>query len=135
MCKAGDIIVVYKPLCQNKNIGTHPFVVLNEDGGKIKGIEFDFVGLLMSSIDTEEKHKKLMKYKANFPITTEEQDIAKGKPTKSCIKADQLYFFNEDKIKYKVLGKLDKDIFELLNEFIEELRQDDAKFRIVLDNT
>lgn len=53
----------------------HSFVVLDDSEGKIRSIDFDFIGLLMSSMDTEEK---LMKYDGNFPITPDEQDIEDG---------------------------------------------------------
>lgn len=136
MCQIGDIILVYNPRRMRKKIGMHSFVVLDDNKGEIKGVEFDFVGLLMSSMDTQEKREKLMKYDANFPITPDEQDIEEGGNGKeACIKADQFYYFSKEKIKYKVLGKLDEEIFNILIEFIQELNEKQIKFQQITDNT
>ncbi len=130
MCKIGDIILVYNPKRFKKSIGMHSFVVLDDTQGKIKSMDFDFIGLIMSSMDTDEKYKKLMKYDANFPISLDEQDIESGGNRKrACIKAEQFYYFNKDSIKFKVLGALDKDIFNLLIEFINELAAHNVSFQ------
>ena len=136
MCKIGDIILIYNPKRFRKPIGMHSFVVLDDTQGTIKSMDFDFIGLLMSSMDTEEKHEKLMRYDGNFPITPDEQDIEDGGNGKeACIKAEQFYYFNKEKIKYKVLGRLDEEIFNLLIEFIQELNQKGIQFQQITDNT
>lgn len=136
MCKIGDIILVYNPKRFRKPIGMHSFVVLDDTQGRIRSMDFDFVGLLMSSMDTKEKREKLMKYDGNFPITPDEQDIEGGGNGKSaCIKAEQFYYFNKDNIQYKVLGRLDEEVFNLLIEFIEELNQNGIQFQQITDNT
>ena len=135
MCQIGDIILVYNPKRFRKPIGMHSFVVLDDTQGKIQGFDFDFIGLLMSSMSTEDRRKKLMQYDANFPITPEEQDIENGGNGKSaCIKAEQFYYFNKESIKYKVIGKLDEDIFNLLIEFIQELNEEGVKFQQIMGN-
>ena len=135
MCKIGDIILVYNPKRFQKPIGMHSFVVLDDSHGTIKGMDFDFVGLIMSSMDTKDKYEKLMKYDANFPITPDEQDIEDGgNGRKACIKAEQFYYFNKEKITYKVLGRLDEDVFNLLIEFIEELNERGIKFQQITGN-
>lgn len=114
----------------------HSFVVLDDSEGKIRSIDFDFIGLLMSSMDTEAKHEKLMKYDGNFPVTPDEQDIEDGGNGKrACIKAEQFYYFNRESIKYRVLGRLDEEVFNLLIEFIEELNQNRMQFQQITDNT
>lgn len=135
MCQIGDIILVYNPKRFKKPIGMHSFVVLDDNQGKIRGLDFDFIGLLMSSMDTEDKREKLMKYDGNFPITPDEQLIEDGGNGKdACIKAEQFYFFNKDKIKYQVIGRLEEDIFNLLIEFIEELNEEGIKFQEIMGN-
>lgn len=135
MCQIGDIILVYNPKRFKKPIGMHSFVVLDDSQGEIRGFDFDFIGLLMSSMDTEDKREKLMKYDGNFPIAPEEQDIEEGGNGKTaCIKAEQFYYFNKDKIKYKVIGRLDKEIFNLLIEFIEELNEKGMRFQQITGN-
>lgn len=135
MCKIGDIILVYNPKRFHQSIGRHSFVVIEDTGGKIAGMDFDFIGLLMSSMDTDEKRDKLMKYDCNFPITPDEQDIldgGNGKP--ACIKSEQFYYFNKECIKYRVLGRLDEDIFNLLIEFIDELNLKGVHFQQIMGN-
>lgn len=135
MCQIGDIILVYNPKRFKKPIGMHSFVVLDDNQGKIRGLDFDFIGLLMSSMDTEDKRNKLMKYDGNFPVTPDEQLIENGGNGKdACIKAEQFYFFNKDKIKYQVIGRLEEDIFNLLIEFIEELNENGIKFQEIMGN-
>ena len=135
MCQIGDIILVYNPKRFNKTIGMHSFVVLDDNQGKIRGIDFDFIGLLMSSMDTNVKRDKLMQYEGNFPITPDEQDIDNGGNGKrACIKAEQFYYFNKNKIKYKVIGKLEKDVFNLLIEFIQELNANGVQFQQIMGN-
>lgn len=135
MCQIGDIILVYNPKRFRKPIGMHSFVVLDDKHGKIRGFDFDFIGLLMSSMDTEDKREKLMKYDGNFPITPEEQDIEDGGNGKdACIKAEQFYYFSKDKIKYQVIGRLEEDVFNLLIEFIEELNEKGIHFQQIMGN-
>lgn len=136
MCEIGDIILIYNPRRMHKSIGMHSFVVLDDTHGNIKSVNFDFVGLLMSSMDTPEKKEKLMRYDGNFPISPDEQNVLNnGNGKYACIKADQFYYFNKDKIKYKVIGKLNEDIFNLLIEFIEELSENGMVFQQIVDNT
>lgn len=135
MCQIGDIILVYNPKRFQKPIGMHSFVVLDDTQGEIRGFDFDFIGLIMSSMDTEDKHERLMKYEGNFPITPDEQDIEDGGNGKSaCIKAEQFYYFNKDKIKYKIIGRLDEEIFNLLIEFIQELNENGIRFQQIMGN-
>jgi hypothetical protein len=37
------------------------------------------------------------------------------------IKAEQFYYFKKDKIKFRVIGSLEEDIFNLLIDFISNL--------------
>ena len=135
MCKIGDIILVNPLKGYGKDIGKHSFVVIDDNDGEIRGLEFNMVGLIMSSMDTEEKRKRLMKYPANLPLTSDEQIIEGGGNHKdACVKADQFYYFNKSTCKYRVLENLDSDVFNLLIEFIEELSDKGLRFKTVIDN-
>lgn len=134
MCQIGDIIVIYHYKDCNKMLPTHSFVVLDDREGQIRGIDFDFIGLVMSSVKNDDQRKKKLNYPGNFPITFEDVDIENGNEKSGYIKAEQFYYFNKQKIKYRVIGKLEKDIFDLLIEFIQELIQNGVKFRQVTDN-
>ena len=135
MCQIGDIIVVYHYKDGKKKLSTHSFVVLDDQNGQIRGVDFDFIGLVMSSVKNDEQKKRKLLYPGNFPIVSEDQDIIGGNNGESgYIKAEQFYYFNKDKIEYKVIGKLDTEIFNLLVEFIEELINSGVKFRQITDN-
>ena len=136
MCRIGDIVLIYNPIKNGRNIGTHSFVVLDDNAGSIQSVSFDFVGLIMSSMDTEEKKEKLMKYDGNLPITSNEQNITNGGNGKdACVKADQFFYFNKNNIRYRVIGSLEPDIFNLLLDFIQELNNNGIRFEQVIDNT
>lgn len=136
MCKIGDIILVYNPKYFGKSIGAHSFVVLDDSHGQIRGMDFDFIGLIMSLMDTKEKREKLMKYDTNFSISPDAQDIKSGGNGKeACIKADQFYYFNKAKIRYKIIGQLNEEIFNLLVDFINELNEKGMSFQQITDNT
>lgn len=49
MCNVGDIIVVNGYNDNGKTIGRHSFVVLNDDAGKIQGLDYDIICNVMSS--------------------------------------------------------------------------------------
>jgi hypothetical protein len=135
MCKIGDIIVVYQYKDAGKRLSTHSFVVLDDRNGQIRGIDFDFVALVMSSIKDEEQKQRKLAYPGNFPIVPEDLDIeGDGNEKSAYIKVEQFYFFNKNKLSYRVLGKLDTDIFNLLIEFIEELEKNGVRFRYITDN-
>ena len=135
MCQIGDIIVVYRYKDGNKILPTHSFVVLDDNNGQIRGVDFDFIGLVMSSFKDDEQKKRKLSYPGNFPIEPEDQDIYDGDNGESgFIKAEQFYYFNKDKIPYKVIGKLNVDIFNLLIEFIQKLVKDGVEFKQITEN-
>ncbi len=76
-----------------------------------------------------------MSYPGNFQIQPEDQDIYDGNNGESgYIKAEQFYYFNKDKISYKVIGKFDIEIFNLLIEFIQKLVDAGVEFRQITEN-
>ena len=53
MCKIGDILLIYNAKNKRKPVGTHPFLVLDDTNGIVRGIyKFDFIGLLLTSAET-----------------------------------------------------------------------------------
>lgn len=124
MCKIGDIILVYNAK-NKKPIGKHPFIVVNDQGGKICGMyAYDFMGILLSSADTPEKKTKLTRFAGNFPIASNDKDMKKGWSNSnkdSYAKADQLFYFDKAKTTYIEIGQLNFEIYELLREFMEDL--------------
>ena len=120
MCKIGDIIVINSYKDNGRVISTHSFVVIDDTDGKIEGLPYNFVANVMSSYKTQEqKDWKLNHYPANFPIAIDDRYFTNDNGKEGYIKADQLYYFRKDNIKYKVIGYIIPEILNLLLEFIE----------------
>lgn len=137
MCKIGDILLIYNAKDKGP-VGMHPFIVLDDTGGKVSGIySYDFIGLLVSSADTEEKKEKLKRFEGNFPLSPDDKVMCndKGVNKYSYVKADQFFYFDKNRIRYIKIGELTPDIFNLIVEFIEELSESGNTFRQIIDNT
>lgn len=120
MCKAGDIIVINSYKSGNTVISHHSFIVLDDNGGQIQGVDFDFISVVMSSFTNTNQRERKLSYPGNFPIAPEDQDIATGDNGKyGYVKAEQFYYFQKQSISYHKIGHLEPDIFNLLIEFIE----------------
>ena len=74
MCKRGDIILVRNYQDGDRQLGQHSFVVLDDEGGSVRGVAYDLIALVMSSFKTEEQREKKLRYAGNFEISaTDEQ--------------------------------------------------------------
>lgn len=135
MCKIGDIILIYN--ARNKQpVGAHPFIVLDDTNGTVMGLyNYDFIGLLLTSASNEERKEHLKKYAGNFPIAKDDKHMNANetKNLDSYVEADQLFYFDKSKIKYKHLGTLDTEIFNLIIEFMEELSNRGIELKQILD--
>ena len=136
MCQIGDIILVDKYDSNGESVSKHSFIVLDDKNGKIQGVSYDLVCLVMSSFKDENQKKKKMQYPGNFPIVADDVDITSGKGNSKSgyVKAEQLYYFDKHKIRYKVIGSIKEDIFNLLVEFIQELKKQGIEFEQITDN-
>jgi len=124
MCKVGDIIVVEKYIDEGKTLSRHSFVILNDETGEIKGLDYDIVYNVISTFKGEEHKAKKLKYPGNFPIEPEDKNIANSKMNlEGYIKANQFYYFNKQKTKYVVIGNLRSDVFNALIEYIHNLEK------------
>lgn len=121
MCSAGDIIVINKYKDKGKCLNKHSFVVLKDEGGQIQGLEYDLICNVMSSFKNEEQRNRKLKYPGNFPVLFSDSVIEKGNGKDGYIKAEQLYYFNKDKIDFIVIGSLKVDAFNMLLDFIQDL--------------
>ena len=138
MCKVGDIILISRIKDGTARIGKHPFLVLDDTNGVIRGTyEYDFIALLMSSNTTQAKHDKLHRFPGNFPIAAEDKIITDDSydNVDAFVKAEQFYYFDKSKINYIQLGTLDEDIFNLLLEFMNELKEKGVELIQIVDNT
>lgn len=132
MCQVGDIIVIMEYKDKGKVLNKHSFIVIDDEEGQIGGIPYDFIGNVMSSFKTEEQKRwKLDRYPANFPIVFDDRVVKNDNGKDGYIKADQLYYFQKDTIKYEVIGSLKAEIVDLLIQFIEE---SDFELEDIIDN-
>jgi hypothetical protein len=130
MCSVGDIIVVKNYTHNGASLSRHSFVVVQDQGGQIRGIEFDIICNVISSFKNSDHKTKKMRHPGNFPIVANDCVIKNGHGLDGYIKADQLYYFKKDKLDYFKIGHMDMDIFNLLIEFIQGLDE----FEEITDN-
>ena len=135
MCKIGDILLIYNAR-NRKPVGMHPFIVLDDTNGLVSGVyTYDFIGLLLTSANTEERKEKLRQVEGNFPITPEDKIM--NDPTKdnrfSFVEADQFFYFDKSKIKYIHIGKIEPDIYNLITDFIQEINANGTEIKQIID--
>lgn len=118
MCKKRDLVIVDNYISEGNPISKHTFVVISDENGEIQGLPFDMVCNALSSFKDDEQKKRKLSYPGNFQITANDTAVKNGNRKDGYIKADQFYYFNKNKTNYRVIGQIDKDVFELLIEFI-----------------
>ena len=135
MCKKGDIILIEDCVDSGTPLGKHSFVVIEDNAGRVAGIPFDFVGLVMSSFKDEEQKKRKLSYPGNMEIVPSGEVMNSGAHHKpGFIKADQFYYFSKEKTSFSVIGSLTVETLTLLFEFIESLNEKGIDIRQILDN-
>lgn len=93
---------------------------MNDSEGKIEGLPFDLTCSVMSSFKNEEHRKKKLSMKQNLEITVED-----GVKKDGFIKANQIHYFQKDKLDYIVVGSVTPELFAELMKLIEELFKDE----------
>lgn len=117
MCCVGDIILIKNFKNEDgKKVSMHPFVIVDDQEDIIKGLDFDMVGVLMSSFKNEEHRLKKLSYKQNIEITVKD-----GVKKNGYLKANQLHYFQKRNTDYIVLGKVDEKLLCTLINLIQEL--------------
>lgn len=119
MCKIGDIILVEKYKSDNRDIGKHSFIVIEDENGIIEGLPYDFIGNVLSSFKDEKQKQRKLGYLGNFPITHDDTVTNPHNNKDGYVKTDQFYYFNKEKIKYKVIGNVLPEVLEMIFEYIE----------------
>lgn len=131
MCKIGDIIIVNKYKDCGKFISKHSFIVVDDRNGKIEGMPYDMICNVLSSFKNPQQKEKKLSYPGNFPIAHDDVSTNPNNGKDGYVKADQLYYFNKSKISYRVIGKIEPDILNLIIEFINE---SDFEIIDIIDN-
>lgn len=135
MCKKGDIILIKEYKDGENVLSRHSFVVIDDEGGRVCGLDYDFVALVMSSFKDEQQRKRKLEYPGNFEITAADEQMqpwANGKD--GYIKAEQFYYFEKPKLNFRVIGSLTEDTWDALVDFIEELSTRGVEIKQILDN-
>ncbi len=126
MCKLGDIIVIKKFKNENGDvIPKHSFVVINDEKNFLEGLKYDFVANMMCSFHDDKHKRKKIKFLENLPV---EEKLISGEKINSkqgYIKADQLYYFNKNIIKYKKIAHIDDELLDDLIQLIFVLDKKD----------
>ena len=131
MCKKRDIILIDSYKSQGIEVGKHSFVVIDDDGGEIHGLPYDLVCNVLSSFKDENQKIRKMSYPGNFLIRGIDQNVPGGNGKDGYIKADQLYYFEKDLIKYRVIGYMEEDAF---NELIDFIQNGEFELEVIVDN-
>lgn len=120
MIKLGDIILIEEYLDDNgEMVSAHPLIVINTEGGKISGLDFDFIGCFMSSFKNSNHKSRVLKHDSNLLVTVED-----GVDRDSYIKADVIHYFDSSKINYIFVGELTQDLYDLLLKVIRMLSEE-----------
>lgn len=131
MCKVGDIILIERYQHGSHILGHHSFIVISDEEGKIEGLSYDMICNVLSSFKDEKQKKKKLSYDGNFPVANEDTNTVPDNGLDGYVKTDQLYYFNKEKINYRIIGTIDPEILELIIEFINE---SDFEMHEILDN-
>ena len=122
MCKLGDIIVINKFKDKQGNIITrHSFVVINDEHGQIEGYDYDFVSSVMGSFHDSKHKKHKLSIGSNLEIKSNQIIGDNLNNKEGYIRADDLFYFNKKKIKYKVIAHMDSELLDDLVQLIIKL--------------
>ena len=131
MCNVGDIILIESYRHKGCSLSRHSFVVLSIEAGTIEGLNYDFVCSVLSSFKNEQQRTKKLGYPGNFEIAHEDSSVINNNKKDGYVKAEQLYYFNNQKISYTIIGKLHPDVFNRLVKFIKNL---EVPLEHIIDN-
>lgn len=135
MCKKGDIILIREYRDGNSLLSRHSFVVIEDEGGRVCGLNYDLVALVMSSFKGNEQRERKLNYPGNFEVTSADKNMQPWANEKDgYIKAEQFYYFDKSKMDYSVIGSLTDDTWNTLVDFIEALPGRGVEIHRVIDN-
>lgn len=132
-CNEGDIILISNYISEDGlRQDQHSFVVVSTLGGEIRGLSYDFACNVMSSIKGQAHKEEVLKHPENFLVDIGDSYVEGGNNKEGYIKANQIYYFAEEKTAYNVIGMLLPEIYQELIDLIQSL--DPEIFKEVIDN-
>lgn len=134
MCKVGDIIVIKEFKNEiGEPVKKHSFVVISDESNSIGGLNYDFISNMLCSFHDNNHRNKKLRYEENLEVKTKLKSKNKTNNKSGFIKADQLYYFDKDKIEYYILGHLSKQLLDELMSLIFSLDKKE-KLKIITTN-
>ena len=134
MCKVGDIIVIKEFKNEiGEPVKKHSFVVISDESNSIGGLNYDFISNMFCSFHDNNHRNKKLRYEENLEVKTKLKSKNKTNNKSGFIKADQLYYFDKDKIEYYILGHLSKQLLDELMSLIFSLDKKE-KLKIITTN-
>mgnify|MGYP006964808648 CR=1 FL=1 len=137
MCKSGDIIVVQSYKHNPAVLHQHPFIIIDDGNGIIKGLDFNLIAVVMSSVKNEaQKQWKLSQYPGNMGININDKNITDTsyENKNGYVKTEQFYYFNKCTIEYRVVGSVTQQFLDELYDFIEGLANKGISIERIIDN-
>lgn len=111
MCKVGDVLYIHEYIDDNGyKVNGHPFIVIDDENGRISGLDFNMVCVAISSFKDAEHRKEKLSYHGNKEITVDE-----GVKKDGYIKCSVLHYISSIKTNYNYLFTIQD------NEFINEI--------------
>ncbi|NSB17419.1 hypothetical protein [Clostridium beijerinckii] len=137
MCEIGDIIEIKKYKHDPYTLNNHPFIIIDDSNGIIKGLNFNLITVVMSSVKNEEqKQWKLSKYPSNMGVEIEDKNITD--PTyenkNGYVKTEQFYYFNKESIEFRLVGSVTPEYLNELYDFIEGLNEKGISIEQITEN-
>lgn len=129
--KRGDVILIKEYLSESDTIlNTKYFVVIDSKPNVFDGMYYDIIGIPMSSIKSEIHRVKVFANETNMMVNN---SIIKSSDKRSYLRLGKVYFFNRDRIIYKVVDRADSLTLEEMASQIEELEKKN-KLEFVTNN-
>ena len=122
MCNVGDIILVEAYKHAGRDLSRHSFVILDNEAGKVQGLDYSIVCNVLSSFKDAKQRAKKLSYPGNFEITHKDTIVPNGNTKDGFIKAEQFYYFDTSTLDYTVIGSIRPEVFNRLLEFIDNLK-------------
>lgn len=124
MCKLGDIIVIKEFRNEyGEIIPKHSFVIINDEPDYIESFRYDFVSNMLCSFHDEKHKAKKLKFEENLALKEEYISGENINNKEGFVKADQLYYFDKNKIEYKIIAHMDAELLDELVQLILTLKE------------
>ena len=132
MCRLGDIIVVKEFKDSNGiTVPKHSFVVINDEPDYIEGFEYDFVSNVMCSFHDEKQKEHKLSFEGNLEINPTQIHGQSINSKGGYIRADELFYFNKNKIEYKVIAHMDDELLDELVQLIIKLHDKNKEKNVI----